>query len=187
MKGIAEQDIRPLKGPAELWDWWIFLLWGAAIVFAIAFIVACLWLWKRRKKTSVDSVSDTELSRSPHEVALEALSRLANSDYLQRGEVKRFYIELSEIFRRYLGAHYEIDTLDLTTWEISQNFKKINISVSLTQSIMDILEECDLVKFAKYRPPAEIPMKSLEKVRELVNALRLSLDVAFDTSSAISG
>lgn len=162
-----EEDIRPLKGPAQLWDWWSFLGWLLLAFLIMALVITALWLWKRRKKASA-IVEETGPPRPAHEIALEALNRLANSDFLKRQELKRFYIELSEIFRQYLSAHYGMDTLDRTTWEITQALRELGVSLTLIETIRDILEESDLVKFAKYYPPLEVPMQTLERVRELV-------------------
>ena len=161
------EDIRPLKGPAELWDWWSFLGWVLLSAAAAALLFLLARFWRGRRKIEKQSVPEGP-PKPPHETALEALSRLEQSDLLRKRELKLFYSELSDILRRYLGARFGVDTLDRTTWEIHRLLKEEGVSLSVSDTARDILEEADLVKFAKYFPPPEIPLKTLDHARTLV-------------------
>ena len=161
------EDIRPLKGPAELWDWWSFLGWVLLTVIAAALLFFLIRFWRSRSKREKPSVPEGP-PKPPHEIALEALFRLEQSDLLKKREIKLFYSELSEILRRYLGARFGVDTLDRTTWEIHQLLREVGVSLTVSDSARDILEEADLVKFAKYFPPLEVPLKTLDQTRKLV-------------------
>ena len=163
-----KEDIRPLKGPAELWDWWSFLGWlllTLLLALLIVFIIRVIQMRMRGEGEKNDSSGPPPL---PYELALEALSHLDNSDLLKKREYRLFYIELSEILRKYLGSRFEVNTLDQTTWEIDQLLKRIGISSLITDTARDILEEADLVKFAKYVPSFEVPLETLERTRRLI-------------------
>lgn len=161
------ENIRPLKGPAELWDWWIFLEWALLSLVITALFLFLIRVCRNRKKRGKTVVPEGP-PKPPHEIALEALSRLEQSDLLKKRDMKLFYIELSEILRRYLGACFGVDTLDRTTWEIHQMLREVGVSLSISDTTRDILEEADLVKFAKCFPPPDVSLKRLEQTRKLV-------------------
>lgn len=171
-----QEDIRPLKGPAELWDWWSFLGWVLLSITAAALLFFLARFWRGRSKRGKPSVPEGP-PKLPHEIALEALSRLEQSDLLRKRELKLFYSELSDILRRYLGDHFGVETLDRTTWEIYRLLKEAGISAMISDAARDILEEADLVKFAKYQPSPEAPLRTLEWARKLIQ----------ETTSTIEG
>lgn len=161
------EDIRHLKGPAQLWDWWTFLGWTLLVLLAAAVLFFAVGAWQRRGR-GLELPVPAGPPKPPHELALEALSRLENSDLLRQGRVKLFYIELSDILRHYLGGRFEMDTLDRTTWEIGLLLNERGTPLPVYNTVREILEESDLVKFAKYQPSGDVPLKTLERVRKLV-------------------
>ncbi len=162
-----QEDIRPLKDFAKLWDWWGFLGWVLLVFLAVSLTILAFRLLKK-KGSGGRNVVPSGPPRPPHEIALESLARLENSDLLKKREIKLFYSELAGIFRLYLGACFQIDTLDRTTWEIDQLLRNTGVSLLITGRIREVLEEADLVKFAKYLPPVEAPLKTLEQARALI-------------------
>ena len=87
---------------------------------------------------------------SPQETAIQELEILKNKGLLERGLVREYYFELSEIFRRYLGARYKFQALDWTTEEIKDHLIiSSSIEALFKGRIGAILEHTDLVKFAK--------------------------------------
>ena len=73
----------------------------------------------------------------------------------QKGEIKKYYTELTEILRQYLENRFRVYSLELTTAEtlealIKTGFKK-NGSYN---DLKTVLTGADLVKFAKYNPVA---------------------------------
>ena len=170
-----QEDIRSLKVPAQLWDWWSFLGWVVLFAAAGAVLFFAMRFWRGRRQKEKPALPEGP-PRPPHEIALEALSRLEQSDLLRKRELKLFYSELSDILRRYMQGRFGVDTLDRTTWEIDRLLKETGVSLAVSDSARDILEEADLVKFAKYYPSSEIPLQTLEKTRRLIKGNDVTLD-----------
>lgn len=171
-----QEDIRPLKGPAELWDWWSFFGVVLLSIAAAALLFFLVQFWRGKSKREKPAVPKGP-PKLPHEIALEALSRLEQSDLLRKRELKLFYSELSDIFRRYLGDHFGVETLDRTTWEIYRLLKEAGISLTISDAARDILEEADLVKFAKYQPSPEAPLRTLEWARKTIQETTSTITV----------
>jgi hypothetical protein len=139
------RDIKPLENIER--NWLPIVLGVLAVLLALA--LGFFLFFKNRKKLSPESGSKQEIL-SPQEIALRDLDILQIKGLLEKGLVREYYFELSEIFRRYLGASFKFPALDWTTEEI-KHFLARSSSLSKEQSekIIFILENTDLVKFAK--------------------------------------
>ena len=147
----SSQSMRPIKGPVPVFRMWpmttiILVLLLAGILFGLHFIYG-----KRipAKHIEVETVGST---RSADEMALEKLNHLKDSTYLQRGEIKKFYVELSYILREYVENSVYIKTLEMTTEEIKLYRSVIPFDHDQLGIWMDILQRADLSKYAKSDP-----------------------------------
>jgi hypothetical protein len=93
--------------------------------------------------------------RSAEEIAREAIERLLARKLVEQGHLKQFYLELSEIIKRFLGSKLGVHSLERTTEEFTRDLRAVSVPSAEYRMIREFLEDCDLVKFAKYRPAAE--------------------------------
>jgi hypothetical protein len=110
--------------------------------------------------------------RPAHEVALEKLNALRNSGYLDEQMHKRFHLKLSETSREYLGNRYHFDALECSTREIVDALRRLSLKVELHRDVVQLLEDTDLVKFARYIPPREESERLLEEAFRIVEITR---------------
>lgn len=160
----ALRDIKPplyLKIPVG-----VYLLW--IIIAAVILTGAWLWYQNYRKRLPQLPMGPVEPPVPPFQAAKEELEKLKNSNLVKEGMIKEFYIALTDIIRRYLGAVYSIDTLDKTTAEIYQLLRAGEQDKKALVLIRDFFEECDFVKFAKYRPEEKIIRQDFEKAEKIV-------------------
>ena len=66
--------------------------------------------------------------------------------------MKEYYSALSDILRNYMDRVWKFQTHEHTTAEILEILKENNFEKSVIEKIKTILEETDLVKFAKRVP-----------------------------------
>lgn len=164
------KDIRDIKGPATMpvptpWLQWALI---AGIVLAIGLLL--YYLYRRSKKPKVtESAPATAPTRSPYDLAMEELNRLADLALLAEGKIKQHYTELSEIFRRYLAGKYGVAAMEITTRELLDELYQQNMPYENRQKIGTFLEESDLVKFAKFIPDQEHQERSIDRARTLIN------------------
>lgn len=141
------------------------------IIIVIAVLVAGggFWYWWWRRKGRTTEFVDP---RTPWEIALDDLNRLREKNLIAQGQLKLFYLELTEIFRRYLGRKGGFEAIDLTTEEIEIILGRYSLDEEFRREIVRFLQDADLIKFAKYVPPADQPEKDWQKACALVEKSR---------------
>lgn len=146
----AESDIRGVKGVHKLKH--PIIRWLLALLFLIAAASAGTWFYLYKKKRALEG-KIPEPALSAQEEAYLALNQLKNSDLIRKGLVKQYFFQMSEILRRYLERRFKIRALESTTYELMQELTPVATrdQVNLIQEVVNF---CDLVKFAKYEPPA---------------------------------
>jgi hypothetical protein len=160
------EDIRDIKPPLEIpRDWLIPIL---ALTAAAALTTALFWLWLRKKKAVQEAELEGASGLPPHIVALKALNDLSRSGLLDRGEVVRYHVEVSEIIRRYFAGRFQIDALEKTSQEVLESLPR-DVSLSLPR---DLLGQCDLVKFAKFHPTRSRSERVLDSAYEIVETTK---------------
>lgn len=106
----------------------------------------------------------------PHVVAYRALKQLLDREYIQRGEVKPFYSELSDIVRRYLEDRFGLRAPELTTEEfIRAAADSPALNADQKTLVSDFLEQADLVKFARHVPGTDDMTTAADSARSLVD------------------
>lgn len=83
------------------------------------------------------------------------LRRLERRKLWQRGFVKQYHSEVTEIIRRYIERRFGVMALEMTTGEVMHNVKQTAMSVEVQETLFKFLSDADLVKFAKYQPTPE--------------------------------
>lgn len=113
----------------------------ALIVTAICCIVSI-----RRKRESQGPV----ISEPAHIVALRKLDKFRSNKYWAPEKQKVFYSGITDTVREYIESRYGIDALNMTTAEIFESLKDVDIDKDLLAESEELFERADLVKFAKY-------------------------------------
>ena len=89
-----------------------------------------------------------------HVVAITALEKLHNEKLWQNNKHKLYYSGLSDILRTYLAGRFEVGAMEMTTDEISDALRSLDIEEGQKMSLLAVLRDADLVKFAKVEPEA---------------------------------
>jgi len=169
----AFYDIKqPFAVSYNLWDWlmdhWILVL---SILVAILIISGIIYYIKNRPKP----IEQVEAARiyTIDEIAINRLNALKAKNLWQQGEVKLYYIELTEILRDYLERRYRIRTHEQTTEEIFTALKDKELSKENNSLLLEILTLADLVKFAKQQPTAYENEQRLENAIIFIQQTRV--------------
>jgi hypothetical protein len=173
-------DIRDIKSPWELPRDWKLIIRVALIVAGILLLAGVgFYYWRKRQGKGI-LPERKEPPRPAHEVALEALRKLRGSDLLATGQIKAFYIELSEIVRRYIEGRYFVPALELTTGELMDDLKQVTLEPDARDMLRDLLELSDLVKFAKYAPANEEHERALQLAESFVETTKLVMAIPIE-------
>jgi hypothetical protein len=161
-------DIKPIKEPIhapltfkEILPW---LLGGLGL---IALIVIAYLLWQHRKRPVIEQ-KEPEIVVIPHEWALEQLQLLEKEQLWQRGEIKTYYIRLTDILRWYIELRFEQPAMESTTEEIMHRLKVLSLPNAVIEKTRSTLVLSDFVKFAKAKPLADEHEQAFKNVLEFI-------------------
>lgn len=168
---------RSIKGLRSLpLTWRDILAWAHWLALAALAVGAFLLYRKYRRKQRPRGFEVPEMVLPAHELAVRELIELRDKRLPQRGMLKEFYSELSEILRRYVQRRYGFPALEMTTWDLEQELGSDGYPPLLREESLVLLRESDLVKFAKYLPPFESCDEHLERAFRIVEATRETVE-----------
>ncbi len=178
--GLDESgDIREIKAPLTIArSWWALLPW---LLLAAALGAGALQLHRRMQARPSAEIAKPQPPPRPHHlVALKALDELERSSLLERGQVKRWHVRVSEIIRAYVEGQLEVPALEMTTGEVVLGLRTAALGARITDAFHTFLARCDLVKFAKLRP-------GVDASRELLGAARSLVEMTSGPAQAAGG
>ena len=118
-------------------------------------MLAALILYLRSRKKTPEEI---EAAIPPYELALLRLKELDAKELWQKNKIKQYYVELTGIVRTYIERELHIPALESTTDELIETVTDFNSSSTLDipeetiTKLRRLLQDADLVKFAKFKP-----------------------------------
>jgi len=151
-----KQKMYDIKGIAEvkepMGNWWKWLL-GILLLAGIGVLIYFLAKKHKRKEKPEEIVYAT-----PIEKAVSLLKNLEQKELWQKGEIKDYYSQLTDIARTYIEEEIQVPAMESTTSEVIAGLriaavrKKMKISKETVENLERVLRQADLVKFAKSKP-----------------------------------
>ncbi len=165
-QNAVEEGLRDIKPPQDFPAnyLWLKILCGVIIALLAFFLIRYLGKRYARRKDALRS-----LPKSAYTVAMEALAALQAKGLEAAGRVKEFYIELSDIVRRYLESRFSLRAPEMTTEEVLYSLRESGELTGAQKNLLkEFLQRCDLVKFAKYGPTQQEAEESFNAAERLV-------------------
>jgi len=148
----AFKEIRgPIAEPYTFMEVFPWVLGGLLVIFIIALAI---WFFVRWKKKKPVFAAKPKPLRPAHEVALEKLEELRLAKVWQKGKLKEYHSQLTDVVREYADRRFGFDAIEMTTDEIMQELKQQTVNEGALEKIRLAFELSDLVKFAKAQPTA---------------------------------
>lgn len=144
------KDIAPVDT-----DFRISWLWLCIVVLVVGGACGLFWYYKKRAR---EEKSTPIIPVKPIEKAAQLLQELDAKSWVERGEIKYFYSQLTTIVRTYIEEAIEVPAMERTTSELIDTLrdvvvqKRLHLSADTLQNLEKVLRQADLVKFAKERP-----------------------------------
>jgi len=161
-------DIKPLTAVEKDYAALISrILWGLAIGLLLLGMLYT-YLFQNRKK----ELKARELP--PFERAIEELKALENERLTKQEEFKAYYSRLTEVVRRYLEEEAKIDALESTSEELLSKLTlrkdagSLDLDNNTLKSLRTVLQNADLVKFAKSLPEVHTATEDRKVVEHVV-------------------
>jgi hypothetical protein len=143
------KDVIAVEKP--MGSWWKYLL---GILFILGIAALIYYLLKRKKILKIKK----EVPKTPIEKATFLLNNLEEKKLWQKGEVKEYYSELTNIARNYIEEAVNIPAMESTTSELISGLKAASekknmmLTPEIITNLETVLNQADLVKFAKSKP-----------------------------------
>lgn len=170
-------DIKDITAAdSDIGDWWKYVV---ALVIILAIGAGIYWYVKKHQKKKIEE----EVYKTPIEKATSLLNNLESKELVQKGEIKEYYSELTDIARNYIEEAIHIPAMESTTSELIQAIrtastkKKMTLTPETVENLERVLRQADLVKFAKSKPLDFEITEDRNKIQKVI----LTLDNAIPT------
>lgn len=168
-----DENFRPLKPIFEFArSWWPYIL--GILIFAV--IIYYLYQYYIRKQEEEEPKPAATFTPAPFvnplKVYQKSIKKLENAELSDREDYKAFYIDLGDAIRQYYESLYNLPALESTSRELLMMLKNGSIDENLINETRAVLQEADMVKFAKFRPTKEQAERALEKAYNFLERAR---------------
>jgi hypothetical protein len=152
------------EGPPESPAWWRPMVMPAVVLMGIAAAVWLRWFLEHKRKS---------LPVLPEQRAYKELDLLIQEPLDDDAAIVQFHTRLSKIIRVFLQEEFHLPAPARTTTELLAQLAKPNGmefgNVTCEESrVKEILENCDLVKFAKAVPSPDACLATAAAARLLI-------------------
>ncbi|MDT0558201.1 hypothetical protein RM697_06070 [Ichthyenterobacterium sp. W332] len=170
-------DIKPIiEVEKQSSNWWLWLL---LIILAVALVAFLLYwfIWRVKPLTEEEKVA----LLPPYERAKLAVKNVAESNYLESGEIKKYYSQLTLAIRKYIDEKVYNRALESTTNELVDRLNllregnQLDISADTIKNIDSIFKRADLVKFAKSTPDFELARFDKDTIDKELDEIKQTL------------
>jgi len=147
--------IKAVMNEPKILDDYLYLWW---LIFPLLAIIGIILYFILRKKVKKETVA---VYIPPIQEAMQRLKALDEKQLLKQHKIKMYYSELTEIVRTYIEKDINIPALESTSNELLETIKdfnessKLGISKETIAELKEVLQNADLVKFAKSKPIVE--------------------------------
>ena len=157
-----EDKFKPLKPvydfPISIWPYIVILL----LLLAIGYFI-----WRKYFQNQPEEIIEetpVPVFVNPLEELEKSLSRIRNNHQnLPAKNFKHFYSELGDALRLYFEELYDIPALESTTREVMRYLDAFGVDSQLTQHTRKVLNEADMIKFAKFNPTLDQSWRALDE------------------------
>lgn len=166
MKDI--NDIKPArKMQRSLWEYWYYFAIPLLLIIAL---IIYLKFFKKKKVSPIAVEEKREIVIDPKAWLNDELNSLKTRQLWATQQYKEHFSLLSDALRRYFELKFSIPTMEETTPNIAILLKN-RIAESELNTLMAILNQADLVKFAKHTPSDEEAINSLNSAIALAERI----------------
>jgi len=144
--------IKEIESEPYLFSDYLNYFWGLIVLLVVIGLI--LYFVLRDKPTEEELLSRIP----PFDAAKMRLKELDGRKLISQNKIKPYYVELTDIVRTFIERELNIPALESTTDELLETItdfnasSKLNIPLETLAKLQKLLQEADLVKFAKSKP-----------------------------------
>ena len=165
-------DIKAIWDPPFVWADYYPIIFG--ILLGLFLLCAIIYIIKRmRARKSLIPFKKPDPKLPPHEQAIKELDKIKQEKLWQQGRNKEYYTLITETLRRYIAERFGINAMEMTSGEILGLIRRNVEAQSVYDSLRQILQLADFVKFAKMKPLPDENDLSLMNAYLFVNQTKI--------------
>lgn len=130
----------------------------AALLIAVL-IFLTIYFYRKYKNKPQEKTKEIKFILPPYEQAIQDLQNILQNELWKKYDTKSFYTLWSDILRKYLEEQFHIDCFEKTSSEIISQARKMKELANSRQSMRNLFDTADMVKFAKANPDTETHIK----------------------------
>lgn len=161
-------DIKPIQTVERSYNQ---LIKNSLLVFVFSVLLAILYVLNRQYKKKKAALLE---EIPPFDRAIQELKALENELPQAQEEYKHYYSKLTDVVRRYLEEEADIDALESTSDELLDKLElridagTLDLSLETLNNLKKVLQNADLVKFARSAPAIGIATTDRAMVEQVV-------------------
>jgi|GEM_PF-1311741 len=171
VRGYLENEQDPALGkappPVDVIGTNWALIWALTVGGALVFAALATWLVLLALRQRFDALRPAAPPRPANEVALERLASIDQASGSELDGAQRLAATI-DAMREYLSGRYRIDALEMTTPELRAALPALDLKSVGAIEIEALLNDADLVKFARLMPPETEARERSPIVRRIV-------------------
>ncbi|MDE7305537.1 MAG: hypothetical protein K2N04_06450 [Alistipes sp.] len=149
-------DLKPQRTlPLRIGEISGYIGWGLLAAALLAAAVWALLRYLKKRGATLGGLFRPAPPLPPHVEAIRALETLHHQKLWQNNRHKQYYSALTDILRTYIARRWEVGAMEMTTDEIIDALRPLELPDKARMDLTAILRDGDLVKFAKATPEAE--------------------------------
>lgn len=178
---VDESNPDVFFGPQDImqipfsWEDWKPIIWK--VLLLVCLIGVFIYLIARYSNdTPIIYIKKTTPKILPHEIAMNKIARIKEEKNWQKGKLKEYYTELTDVIRDYIYNRYGFNAMEKTSAEIIEYLQQDGNNVSI-EELKQLFITADLVKFAKFAPLLNENDMNLVTAIDFVNQTKTEEDL----------
>lgn len=171
VRGLLENEADPALGqsppPVDVIATNWALIWALSVGGALVLGTLLSWLVLLALRQRFAALKPAPPPRPAIDVALERLAQIDQASAAELDGAQRLAATI-DAMREYLGGRYQIDALEMTTPELRLALPALDLKSITPLEIEALLNDADLVKFARIVPPESAAREKSPLVRRIV-------------------
>lgn len=167
-------DIKGIWKPLFVLADYYPIIFGILLTLFMICVIGYIIQRLRNRKAAVPEKKEILPKIPPHEIAIRELNEIKQQKLWQQGRDKEFYTQITDTLRHYIFRRFGINAMEMTSYEILELIRKEYYdSRSVYDTLKQILQLADYVKFAKLHPLPDENNLSLADAYLFVNQTKL--------------
>jgi hypothetical protein len=160
------KDILEVENPAVG-----YLIWIILSITLISLVLFGYFVRKKKQIREMEKEQEIVARLSPYEEAMNALNELRKQGLPEQAQVKLYYTQLNDIFKKFVLRKLKIASLSKTNEELIIQLARTDIPRERFTQLTQALRMSDFVKFAKYTPGKTDNEDSFNIIRSSIDIL----------------